>query len=90
MKKGLIYIKENWLAGIFILIAVNWLIGIVMDPWGIVTLIGTLALVVVGSFLSKRIFKLNNNGPIPWYGSPILWISIVFVCVIAYWYASNT
>lgn len=90
MKSALRYLKENWLKGVFTLILISWIVNIVAEPFGLLILIATVLLVLVASFLSKKVFKLDRKGPIPWYGSPLFWVSIAFLLAWGFRHISNT
>jgi hypothetical protein len=82
MKNVFIYIKENWVIGFFLIIFLNWILGILREPQGIAILISSAAVYFLACFLSTKVFKLNSRGPIPWYGSPLFWVAIPIICII--------
>ena len=82
MKNFYIYIKENWIIGFLLIIFLNWILGILRQPHGIAILITSVVVYFLAGFLSTKIFKLNRRGPIPWYGSPILWVAIPIICIM--------
>jgi hypothetical protein len=82
MKNLYLYIKENWVAGFFLVIFLNWILGIFNEPQGIAVLIATVVVYFVAGFLSTKVFKLSRRGPISWYGSPLFWVTIPIICVI--------
>ena len=82
MKSLYISIKENWVVGFFLIIFINWILGILSEPQGLAVLIATAVVYFVSGFLSTKVFKLSSRGPIPWYGSPLFWVAIPIICVV--------
>lgn len=79
MNKGINYLKENWATMLIFLVFFNWILSLLLEPWRILILSLSTALSLIFSWLSKKVLKLHKSGPIPWYGSPILWLSLFIV-----------
>ena len=90
MENGINYLKENWVSVLIYLIAFSWVVSILDQPHGVLILAVTVVFVIAFEFLSKKVFKLHKKGPIPWYGSPILWVGGIFLCILVFWYAVHT
>ena len=84
MKNILIQIKENWFLGLILLLVLNWLLGILNEPKGVIILCATFGIYLFGSYLSKKVFHLSRKGPIPWYGSPIFWLAGISLVLVVY------
>jgi hypothetical protein len=88
MEKATDYFKENWFTLVLYLVLFNWLFTILMESWGL--FLFTVSAGIALNFLSKKVFLLHKGGPIPWYGSPIFYVSLVFILGWAFWYGVNT
>lgn len=71
--------------GAVIAIAAFVLLKLFLGEWGIeqiaVTLAALLVLTAIHA-LAIYVFKFNKSGPIPWYGSPLIWVGIPVVVLI--------
>ena len=90
MENGMNYLKQNWLSILIYLIVFIWVASILNQPHGLLVLALTVILIVAFELLSKKVFKLHKKGPIPWYGSSILWVSGTMLCVLVFWYTIHT
>ena len=90
MENGMNYLKQNWLPILIYLIVFIWVASILNQPHGLLVLALTVILIVAFELLSKKVFKLHKKGPIPWYGSSILWVGGTMLCVLVFWYAIHT
>ena len=90
MENGINYLKRNWVSVLIYLIVFSWVASILNQPHGLLILVLTVTLVLTFEFLSKKVFKLHKKGAIPWYGSPILWVGGIMLCVLVFWYATHT
>lgn len=90
MENGIKYLKENWLLVLFYLVLFSWVISIAFETWGLLILASTVILVLIFEYLSKKVFKLHKKGPIPWYGSPIIWVGGIVFAAWIYWCAIHT
>ena len=80
-----IYIKDKWPVFLLLIIVLSLLKEQLSKPYGLIVLLGTVAMFLIGSFLNKKLLKLESKGPIPWYGSPIIWLGAIFTSLLVYW-----
>jgi hypothetical protein len=84
------YINKNWPQLIFWFVLLNWALGMIKQPFGVLILGGTIALYFIAGYLSKKVFRLDKGGQIPWYGSPVFWLGMMVLLVLVYGLVQNT
>ena len=90
MENGINYLKQHWVSVLIYLVVFSWVASIVNQPHGLLILAITVILVAVFELLSKKVFKLHKKGPMPWYGSPIIWVGGIMFGIGVFWYAIHT
>lgn len=84
MKRLVFYLKENWASCLITLLLSFWFISFILEPYGLPIAAALVVLWQVCWFLSIKVFKLNRKGPIPWYGSPVVWLGVPVLVALVY------
>ncbi|MEP7706323.1 hypothetical protein [Paraglaciecola sp. 25GB23A] len=80
------YFKNNWVLLVFCILLPfgSFLNGDASLQKFVIVSIACLVLFPVTHYMFIVKFKVDKQGPIPWYGSPILWMAIPVLGVIFY------
>jgi hypothetical protein len=81
-------LKKDWKAWVVLLIFTLWTVSIFAEL-GIATSILSVVGLIAIYLLCTHVFKLNKSGPIPWYGSPIIWVVIPLLVAFLIYYGLN-